>query len=83
MLAVLCYVCGYGIVCPSICVCGSIFVYYMRAYQQWGGWFLLTLLRHLTQSRVYNYGFQGVKGVGYGCQDADFRVLRELGAYQC
>ena len=29
MLAVLCYVCGYGIVCPSICVCGSIFVYYM------------------------------------------------------
>ena len=31
MLAVLCYVCGYGIVCPSICVCGSIFIYYMRA----------------------------------------------------
>ena len=26
MLAILCYVCGYGIVCPSIRICRSIFI---------------------------------------------------------
>ena len=36
MLAVLCYVCGYGIVCPSICICRSIFIYYKRALHVYG-----------------------------------------------
>ena len=31
LLAVLCYACGYGIVCPSSGLCGSIFIYYKRA----------------------------------------------------
>ena len=36
MLAVLCYVHGYGIVCPSISICGSIFIYYKRALLVYG-----------------------------------------------
>ena len=31
LLAVLCYACGYGIVCPSSGLCGYIFIYYKRA----------------------------------------------------
>ena len=31
LLAVLCYTCGYGIVCPSTSLCRSIFIYYKRA----------------------------------------------------
>ena len=31
LLAVLCYACGYGIVCPSSGLCRSIFIYYKRA----------------------------------------------------
>ena len=31
LLAVLCYACRYGIVCPSSGLCGSIFIYYKRA----------------------------------------------------
>ena len=36
MLAVLSYVCGCGIVCPSISICGSIFIYYKRALRVYG-----------------------------------------------
>ena len=36
MLAVLCYVCGYGIVCPSISICGSILIYYKQALLVYG-----------------------------------------------
>ena len=36
MLAVLCYVYRYGIVCPSISICGSIFIYYKRALLVYG-----------------------------------------------
>ena len=36
MLAVLCYVYGYGIVCLSISICGSIFVYYKWALLVYG-----------------------------------------------
>ena len=36
MLAVLCYVCGYGIVCPFIRICGSILIYYKRALLVYG-----------------------------------------------
>ena len=35
-LAVLCYACGYGIVCPSSGLCGSIFIYYKRALRIYG-----------------------------------------------
>ena len=28
--------CGYGIVCPSISICGSIFIYYKRALCVYG-----------------------------------------------
>ena len=31
LLAMLCYACGYSIVCPSSGLCGSIFIYYKRA----------------------------------------------------
>ena len=31
LLAMLCYACGYGIVCPSSGLCGSIFIYYKWA----------------------------------------------------
>ena len=31
LLAVLCYACGYGIICPSSGLCGSIFIYYKWA----------------------------------------------------
>ena len=34
--AVLCYACGYGIVCPSSCLCGSIFIYYKLALRIYG-----------------------------------------------
>ena len=36
MLAVLCYVYWYGIVCPSISICRSIFIYYKRALLVYG-----------------------------------------------
>ena len=36
MLAVLCCVCGYGIVCPSFSMCGPIFIYYRRALRLYG-----------------------------------------------
>ena len=36
LLAVLCYACGYGIVCPSSGLCGSIFIYYKRALHIYG-----------------------------------------------
>ena len=36
LLAVLCYACGYGIVCPSSGLCGSIFIYYKRALFLYG-----------------------------------------------
>ena len=36
LLAVLCYACGYGIVCPSSGLCGSIFIYYKWALRIYG-----------------------------------------------
>ena len=36
LLAVLCYACGYGIVCHSSGLCGSIFIYYKRALRIYG-----------------------------------------------
>ena len=36
LLAMLCYACGYGIVCPSSGLCGSIFIYYKRALRVYG-----------------------------------------------
>ena len=36
LLAVLCYACGYGIVCSSSGLCGSIFIYYRRALRVYG-----------------------------------------------
>ena len=36
LLAVLCYACGYGIVCLSSGLCGSIFIYYKRALRIYG-----------------------------------------------
>ena len=36
LLAMLCYACGYGIVCLSSGLCGSIFIYYKRALRIYG-----------------------------------------------
>ena len=36
VLAVLCYDCGYGIVCPSFSICGSILIYYRQALHLYG-----------------------------------------------
>ena len=36
LLAMLCYACGYGIVCPSSGLCGSIFIYYKWALRIYG-----------------------------------------------
>ena len=36
LLAVLCYACGYGIVCLSSGLCGSIFIDYKRALRIYG-----------------------------------------------
>ena len=36
LLAMLCYACGYGIVCPFSGLCGSIFIYYKRALRIYG-----------------------------------------------
>ena len=36
LLAVLCYACGYGIVCPSSGLCGSILIYYKQALRVYG-----------------------------------------------
>ena len=36
LLAVLCYACRYGIVCPSSGLCGSIFIYYKWALRIYG-----------------------------------------------
>ena len=36
LLAVLCYACGYGIVCLSSGLCGSIFIYYKWALRIYG-----------------------------------------------
>ena len=36
LLAMLCYACGYSIVCPSSGLCGSIFIYYKRALRIYG-----------------------------------------------
>ena len=36
LLAVLCYACGYSIVCRSSGLCGSIFIYYKRALRIYG-----------------------------------------------
>ena len=36
LLAMLCYACGYGIVCPSSGLCGSILIYYKRALCVYG-----------------------------------------------
>ena len=41
-LAVLCYACRYGIVCPSSGLCGSIFIYYKRALRIYGYAYNLT-----------------------------------------
>ena len=36
LIAMLCYACRYGIVCPSSGLCGSIFIYYKRALRIYG-----------------------------------------------
>ena len=51
LLAMLCYACGYGIVSPSSHLCGSIFIYYMRALRIW-------LYAYLY---VYNLTWGGLK----------------------
>ena len=43
LLAVLCYACGYGIVCLSSGLCGSIFIYYKQALRIYGYVYNLTL----------------------------------------
>ena len=66
MLAVLCYVCGYGIVCSSICVCGSIFVYYIRALLVCG---CMRVLRVWPYIRCQHIHLDTIQGINSICED--------------